>query len=534
MRRRHEPVTLADRVEALDQSVALAAGRLDQADLAAVSAVLLKVRGRMGHGTEQTVVALAGSTGVGKSSLFNAIAGETLSDVGVRRPTTGAAHAAIWRGADTAGSIGVSDLLDWLGVNRRHHVAVEVGHPLSGLLLIDLPDFDSTETSNRAEVDRMLQLVDLVVWVTDPQKYADEVFHDGYIRPIAAYSDVLRFVLNRTDTVAEHDVGTITRDLAARLVDDGIPKPSVTVTSVTARHGLTDVEGLLQEAIAARRSMTARLEEDVHTAAMMLLERVGDETRDAGVTGADRRRFIDRLAVAAGADAAGNVVAEQHRHDARRMVGWAPLRLFGRWRRPQPIADLPRASVGTAAGSEVHAALREVAEAGAGEAPPPWPSVLRRQAERHDESLRRDLTTLTRTTAYEAVRPPSWWRIGAIAQRFFAAVAAVGAVWLIVASAAGGFLNLDTDPLLIDTPGADWIPLPSLLVLGGLAVGGLLALVAAVPVRIGASRRGARVRDELTDGVARLVDATVLPDLDRVLDERRQLRTLLEEAAQSN
>ena len=43
---------------------------------------------RLGLGVETTVVALAGPTGAGKSSLFNAIAGEELVTAGVRRPTT--------------------------------------------------------------------------------------------------------------------------------------------------------------------------------------------------------------------------------------------------------------------------------------------------------------------------------------------------------------------------------------------------------------------------------------------------------------
>ena len=51
---------------------------------------------RLGHGVEHTVVALAGATGSGKSSLFNALAGADLSTVGVRRPTTSVTSACAW------------------------------------------------------------------------------------------------------------------------------------------------------------------------------------------------------------------------------------------------------------------------------------------------------------------------------------------------------------------------------------------------------------------------------------------------------
>ena len=57
-----------------------------------------------------TVVALAGATGSGKSSLFNDLVGARWRAVGARRPTTSTPTAAVW-GAEPA-----SELLDWLGV----------------------------------------------------------------------------------------------------------------------------------------------------------------------------------------------------------------------------------------------------------------------------------------------------------------------------------------------------------------------------------------------------------------------------------
>ena len=57
---------------------------------------------------------------------------------------------------------------------------------LRGLVLLDLPDFDSVEARHRLEVDRLLRLVDLVVWVLDPQKYADRVVHQQYLAAVPA------------------------------------------------------------------------------------------------------------------------------------------------------------------------------------------------------------------------------------------------------------------------------------------------------------------------------------------------------------
>ena len=97
------------------------------------------------------------------------MSGTTLATVGVRRPTTAHAMASSW------GDESAEDLLDWLQIPRRH--ALETGlamaTALDGLVLLDLPDHDSTEVDHRMEVDRLVQLVDMLVWVVDPQKYAD-------------------------------------------------------------------------------------------------------------------------------------------------------------------------------------------------------------------------------------------------------------------------------------------------------------------------------------------------------------------------
>lgn len=503
-------------MDALDRAVEIARGRLEATTVGAAELTLAKVRDRAGHGTGHTVVALVGSTGVGKSSLFNSIAGETVSSTGVRRPTTSVAHAAIW------GS-GSPTLLDWLHVGRRHHIDVGAGHPLAGLVLIDLPDFDSTETSNRAEVDRVIELVDALVWVVDPQKYADEAFHDGYVRHFADYGGVMRFVVNKIDTVAEGQRSALIEDFARRVVDDGVPKPSVISTSVAAGDGLDALQDLLVASVTERRAMTQRLEADLRGVASGLMPD-GD---GAGLSKGERRRFVERLGHAAGADAAGAIVDAQHRHDARAATGWPAAKLVSRWRRRHPIADLPRVTASRAAGSEVELALRDVAEAAGDGLAAPWPRALRDVAAGHAEGLRGELTALTNRTARDAIGRPRWWTAVRGLQHGLTAVAIAGALWLLGAALLGGFFQLDTEPLLIDTPGLDWIPLPSLMVLGGLLLGLLVGLLARIPTAVAARRRGRRVRSRLLRRIERHADASVLADLDEVLVDRRRLHDLL-------
>jgi len=73
---------------------------------------------------------------------------------------------------------------------------------LRGLVLLDLPDFDSVEETHRVEVDRILALVDLMVWVLDPQKYADRVVHKQYLSQFSRHRDVTVVVLNQSDLLA--------------------------------------------------------------------------------------------------------------------------------------------------------------------------------------------------------------------------------------------------------------------------------------------------------------------------------------------
>ncbi len=100
-------------LSALDEAVNTLDGRADTGALLRARAVADRAGERLRLSGEHTVVALAGSTGSGKSSLFNALAGEELSPVGVRRPTTSKAHACVW------GSEGATALVQWLGVPRR-------------------------------------------------------------------------------------------------------------------------------------------------------------------------------------------------------------------------------------------------------------------------------------------------------------------------------------------------------------------------------------------------------------------------------
>src|ERR1700758_3815040 len=209
------------------------------------SETLLRRSGeRMRMSASHTVVALAGGTGSGKSSLFNALAGASFSPAGVMRPTTKHLHACVW------GVEGAAPLLDWLSVQRRHRYgrasALDQGEAsLTGLLLLDLPDHDSVVTGSAAMVDRLVKLADMLVWVLDPLKYADASVHWRYLVPLAGHAAVTTVVLNQADTLDPDQAADCRSDLRRLLDSEGLTEIQVVVTSATTGAGLNDLRRLL-------------------------------------------------------------------------------------------------------------------------------------------------------------------------------------------------------------------------------------------------------------------------------------------------
>ena len=315
---------LAHRLESLAAATELARGRLEEEWIEGVEAVLTRSRARITHGTDSTVVALAGATGAGKSTLFNAVAGSLISPSSVRRPTTGAVHAAVWAAEEQT-----TGLLDWLEASKRHFITTP-SPELEGLVLLDLPDFDSTTRENRMLVDRLIELVDALVWVTDPQKYADELFHENYVRPLAGYADVMVFLLNQIDLLEATAQENCRKDLIRLLQADGVPKPEVLGVSATVGTGLDQVRNVLADVVRKREVVLARMATDLKEVA-----------KDVPVAGATSRRLVSKrteaglvaaLASAAGGDHVTKAAAAGYRLDAAGATGWPVTRWLRRFR----------------------------------------------------------------------------------------------------------------------------------------------------------------------------------------------------------
>ncbi len=232
-------------------------------ELLAEADVLLERAGeRLRLSAAHTVVTLAGGTGSGKSSLFNALAGATFSPPAVTRPATRFAHACVW------GMQGAAPLLDWLGIERRYRYArasaLDAGEAaLSGLLLLDLPDHDSVAAGAAAAVDRLVSQADLMVWVVDPQKYADAAVHNRFLAPLARHATVTAVALNQCDLLTPQQAKDCEEDLRRLLDSEGYSEAHVLLVSAATGAGLEDLRQLLAEAVSARRTATDRIAADI-------------------------------------------------------------------------------------------------------------------------------------------------------------------------------------------------------------------------------------------------------------------------------
>jgi energy-coupling factor transporter ATP-binding protein EcfA2 len=523
---------LDERLGVLVDILELGEGRLPDATVARAAQAELHARTRLGHGTTHTVVALAGATGSGKSSLFNAIAGTDLAQVGVTRPTTSKAQAVVF-------SESADRLLDWLDVPRRHLLDDAT---LTGLVLLDLPDHDSTAVAHRIEVDRLVQVVDVFLWVVDPQKYADAALHEGYLRRFASHGSVTLVALNQIDRLSPAERRACIDDLGRLLVDDGLSGVRILPTSATTGEGVAGLRGELAARTTERRALIARLQADLDWVADDLVASVGDVT-PAGVDHRLVAALHRQFAQAAGVEAVADAVGAAHRYRAGAALGWPPIRWVRKFR-PDPLKRLGldkipvpgRSAAKAAADAPVDHSAPIVVSRTSRKGPSPVAEaavatavdqLCRSATEGIPEPLRErtvapvlaDLSHLNdRLDTAVATAPlpataPRWWRLINLIQWAASAVMAVGVLWLTVIFLFA-WLGIPELPKAMVTDSISW---PTALALGGALAGILIAVLGRLSASVGAARRAARARDSLTEATNRVADAMVVDPLNTEL-----------------
>ncbi|SCX58456.1 50S ribosome-binding GTPase [Klenkia marina] len=512
---------LTTRLAGLREAVELAEGRLAVPEVGRARTLLAKAGARQALG-EATVVALAGATGSGKSTLFNALSGAHVSTPGVRRPTTGVAHATVWGPPQDA-------LLDWLEVPRRHRHDADPA--LDGLVLLDLPDHDSVRLEHRLEVDRLVELVDVLVWVLDPEKYADAAVHDRYLRPLAGHAGTLLVVLNQADRLPAADLEACRADLRGLLDAEGLADAALLTVSGRTGAGLPELLAGLADRVAARRAATERLTADVRGAARALQVHCGTTSE----VRADERGLTRALAAAAGVPAVVSAVERSTVKAGTAATGWPVVRWAGKLR-PDPLRRLhlgdaaARSSLptpGSVQQAAVATAVRRVRDDAGEGLPLAWSDDLRRTVEVHTDRLADRLDQAVTGTDLGSERTPLWQRgVGAL-QWVVTAAALVGALWLLLLVVLGWLQLADVVPL----PRVEGLPLPTVLLVGGLLAGLLLAVLARPLVGVRARRRARRAGRRLERAVSEVGRAEVLDPLRETADDHAKFCAALARAA---
>lgn len=530
---------LASDVRELATAAELSAGRAADDVVQQARQVVANVDQRLAFSGDATVVALAGATGSGKSSTFNAISQTTLARADVRRPTTSKAMAGIW-----AESIdeGYSELLSWLDVPERNLIP-NPAKELHGLVLLDLPDHDSTESAHRMEVDRLVQLVDVFIWVVDPQKYADAALHDHYLRPLARHADVMIVALNQADRVGDDERQRILKDLRGLLDAEGLEQAQLVAISAKTGLGIEELRSRLAGVVKNKTAVANRLASDVISCAETLRGQTG-----AGEIPKVRRDTVEALsaqiATASGQD---TVVAAVHDAAVRRgtlATGW-PFVAWVQKLRPDPLKRLhldkvalpgmgkelapskeQRSSLptmGSVARAAVDSAVRSLEEEASAGLPRGWAEAVREAARRNSRTLPDDLDRAIARTDFRMSDGTGWQWIFRVLQWLLLVAVVVGGGWLLADLL---LAYLQFPPL----PAWRWhrLPLPTWLLLGGVAGGVVLSLLAKVFVHVGTGAKARQASKNVRHAIAEVTQQRVLAPVQEELGRYRQVREALD------
>jgi len=575
-------------VASLKDAISYGEGRVPETVLLDAAATLERLSQRRELSTEHTVIGFFGATGSGKSTLFNAIAGQNIALSAPTRPTTSTVQAAIWEAE------GSEELLDWLGIDKRvypqtqalaaegeasdgngagkHNKAGGAAAPnavtepapglfnrirravggrgemrtrTGGLILLDMPDFDSVTTTNRDLAARMMRYVDVLVWVVDPQKYADAVIHRDFMVPLAASGAQALCVLNQADKLAPAEVPAVLASLTRLLQAEGTEAHLLAAPiAVSARtgEGVDVLRDLLAQVAAAKSLSLQRTDAQLHATASQLRTYAGGEgTVLAGAYALEaEQKLVKACYTSSHAEQVLQAATASYRRTAGQHTGWILTRWMSRLKAdplrrlhlgqqeetksmskaeksagmlgsdsenaPELVASsLPPLSAAQKAG--MANAVRQYSKQMAARVDEPWKrsmkeAALSREAEL-PELLERDMVRID----YGLGRTRAPWVIFNALQWIALLSALVGVGWLTLISGMA-YLQIQLPPA--PTPEGSPVPLPTLLLLLGILLGIASAGVGRLLTAMGSRYYARKLRGRLQTGVEKAVQSCVV------------------------
>ncbi len=570
-------------VASLKEAISYGEGRVPETVLLDAAETLERLSQRRELSTEHTVIGFFGATGSGKSTLFNAIAGQNIALSAPTRPTTSTVQAAIWEAE------GSEELLDWLGIDKRVYPQTqalaaegeategngaggEVAAPnavtepapglfnrirravggrgemrtrTGGLILLDMPDFDSVTTTNRDLAARMMRYVDVLVWVVDPQKYADAVIHRDFMVPLAASGAQALCVLNQADKLAPAEVPAVLASLTRLLQAEGTEAHLLAAPiAVSARtgEGVDALRDLLAQVAAAKSLSLQRTDAQLHATASQLRTYAGGEGAVlAGAYALDaEQKLVQACYTSSHAEQVLQAATASYRRTAGQQTGWILTRWMSRLKAdplrrlhlgqqdekkstskaeksagmlgsdsenaPELVASsLPPLSAAQKAG--MANAVRQYSKQMANRIDEPWKrsmkeAALSREAELPD-LLERDMVRID----YGLGRTRAPWVIFNALQWIALLSALVGVAWLTLISGMA-YLQIQLPPA--PTPEGSPVPLPTLLLLLGILLGIASAGVGRLLTVMGSRYYARKLRGRLQTGVEKAVQSCVV------------------------
>ena len=134
------------------------------------------------------VIMLMGGTGVGKSTLLNALAGGSIANASFHRPTTRDPVVYHHHSIQPA-RLDPALQLCKLATHDRPNLEQKI--------LVDTPDLDSNDLGNREKLMRILPVADIVLYVGSQEKYHDKLGWELFVQQ--RQRRAFAFVLNKWD-----------------------------------------------------------------------------------------------------------------------------------------------------------------------------------------------------------------------------------------------------------------------------------------------------------------------------------------------
>jgi len=159
------------------------------------------------------VVAFMGGTGVGKSSLLNRLAGQSIAKTGVVRPTS--REVTLYHHQ----SVSIHQLEEKFPL-QQIQVAQHTEESNKKVIWIDMPDFDSTEEKNKDIVMQWLPYVDVLIYVVSPERYRDNKAWQLLLTEGASHAWL--FVMNQWDRGDSSQYSDFEKQLAKAGFDDPV------------------------------------------------------------------------------------------------------------------------------------------------------------------------------------------------------------------------------------------------------------------------------------------------------------------------